>query len=57
MPMIFVAIGVLLIGYGLFLDRVLDLIGTLALSGAPHLLLRADLPAGFSDGLSHAGRR
>ena len=29
MPMIFVAIGALLIGYGLFLDRVLDLIGTL----------------------------
>jgi SAM-dependent methyltransferase len=29
MPKIFVAIGVLLIGYGLFLDRVLDLIGTL----------------------------
>ena len=33
MPMIFVAIGALLIGYGLFLDRVLDLIGTL-----PYLL-------------------
>jgi hypothetical protein len=30
MPMIFVAIGILLIGYGLFLDRALDLIGTLA---------------------------
>jgi hypothetical protein len=29
MPAIFVAIAVLLIGYGLFLDRVLDLIGTL----------------------------
>ena len=29
MPKIFVAIGVLLIGYGLFLDRVLDLIGML----------------------------
>ena len=29
MPKIFVAIGALLIGYGLFLDRVLDLIGTL----------------------------
>jgi hypothetical protein len=29
MPAIFVAIGALLIGYGLFLDRVLDLIGTL----------------------------
>ncbi len=29
MPKIFVAIGVLLVGYGLFLDRVLDLIGTL----------------------------
>ena len=29
MPMIFVAIGALLIGYGAFLDRVLDLIGTL----------------------------
>jgi hypothetical protein len=29
MPAIFVAIGMLLIGYGLFLDRVLDLIGTL----------------------------
>jgi hypothetical protein len=33
MPQIFVAIGALLIGYGLFLDRVLDLIGTL-----PYLL-------------------
>jgi hypothetical protein len=29
MPKIFVAIGVTLIGYGLFLDRALDLIGTL----------------------------
>ena len=29
MPKIFVAIGALLIGYGLFLDRALDLIGTL----------------------------
>jgi spermidine synthase len=29
MPKIFIAIGVLLIGYALFLDRVLDLIGTL----------------------------
>ena len=29
MPKIFVAISALLIGYGLFLDRVLDLIGTL----------------------------
>jgi hypothetical protein len=29
MPKIFIAIGVLLVGYGLFLDRVLDLIGTL----------------------------
>ena len=29
MPKIFVAISVLLIGYGLFLDRALDLIGTL----------------------------
>ena len=29
MPRIFLAIGALLIGYGLFLDRVLDLIGTL----------------------------
>jgi hypothetical protein len=29
MPGVFVAIGVLLIGYGLFLDRALDLIGTL----------------------------
>jgi len=29
MPTIFVAIGVILIGYGLFLDRALDLIGTL----------------------------
>jgi len=29
MPKIFVAIGVILIGYGLFLDRALDLIGTL----------------------------
>jgi hypothetical protein len=29
LPKIFVAIGVLLIGYGLFLDRLLDLIGTL----------------------------
>ena len=29
MPKIFVAIGVMLIGYGLFLDRALDLIGTL----------------------------
>ncbi|HEY6995010.1 MAG TPA: hypothetical protein VH397_14975 [Xanthobacteraceae bacterium] len=29
MPKIFVAIGALLIGYGVFLDRVLDLIGTL----------------------------
>jgi hypothetical protein len=29
MPKIFIAIGVLLIGYGLFLDRLLDLIGTL----------------------------
>ncbi len=29
MPKIFVAIGAILIGYGLFLDRVLDLIGTL----------------------------
>jgi hypothetical protein len=29
MPKIFIAIGALLIGYGLFLDRVLDLIGTL----------------------------
>ena len=29
MPKVFVAIGALLIGYGLFLDRVLDLIGTL----------------------------
>ena len=28
LPMIFVAIGALLIVYGLFLDRVLDLIGT-----------------------------
>jgi hypothetical protein len=28
MPRIFAAIGTLLIGYGLFLDRVLDLIGT-----------------------------
>ena len=33
MPQIFIAIGVLLIGYGLLLDRVLDLIGTL-----PYLL-------------------
>ncbi len=33
MPKIFIAIGALLIGYGLFLDRVLDLIGTL-----PYLL-------------------
>jgi hypothetical protein len=33
MPRIFVAIGLMLIGYGLFLDRVLDLIGTL-----PYLL-------------------
>jgi hypothetical protein len=32
MPMIFAAIGALLIGYGLFLDRVLDLIGTLPYS-------------------------
>src|SRR5215510_7594737 len=32
MPKIFVAIGVLLIGYGLFLDRVLDLVGTLPYS-------------------------
>jgi SAM-dependent methyltransferase len=29
MPKIFIAIGALLIGYGLFLDRALDLIGTL----------------------------
>jgi hypothetical protein len=29
MPRVFIAIGALLIGYGLFLDRVLDLIGTL----------------------------
>jgi spermidine synthase len=29
MPKIFISIGVLLVGYGLFLDRVLDLIGTL----------------------------
>ena len=29
MPKIFIAIGVILIGYGLFLDRILDLIGTL----------------------------
>ena len=29
MPKVFIAIGALLIGYGLFLDRVLDLIGTL----------------------------
>jgi spermidine synthase len=29
MPKIFIAIGLLLIGYGLFLDRVLDLVGTL----------------------------
>src|SRR5262245_7458870 len=29
MPKIFLAIGALLIGYGLFLDRVLDLVGTL----------------------------
>jgi hypothetical protein len=30
MPVIFVLIAALLIGYGLFLDRVLDFIGTLA---------------------------
>src|SRR5208337_913387 len=29
MPKVFVAIGIMLIGYGLFLDRVLDMIGTL----------------------------
>ncbi|MBV9220556.1 MAG: hypothetical protein JOY94_14160 [Methylobacteriaceae bacterium] len=30
MPAVFVAIGIILIGYGLYLDRVLDLIGTFA---------------------------
>ncbi len=57
MPKIFLAIGALLIGYGLFLDRVLDLDRHASLCAAPALLLRADLPAGLPDGLPHADRR
>ena len=43
MPMIFLAIGVLLIGYGFILDRVLDAIGSLPYALAAAVLLRADL--------------
>ena len=56
MPKMFIAIGVLLIGYGLFLDRVLDLIGTLPYALRLCLLLRADLPARIPDGLPDADR-
>ena len=56
MPKIFVAIGALLVGYGLFLDRVLDLIGTLPYALRLAVLLRADLPARLPDGLSDADR-
>ena len=56
MPKIFIAIGVLLVGYGLFLDRVLDLIGTLPYAAAAAALLRADLSARVPDGLPDADR-
>ena len=53
MPKIFLAIGVLLIGYGFFLDRVLDWIGTF-----PYVVRLffcfADLPAGLPHGLPDA---
>ena len=54
MPKIFVAIGVLLIGYGLFLDRVLDLIGTLPYALRLVCCFALDLPAGVPDGLPDA---
>ena len=47
MPKIFVAIGVLLIGYGLFLDRVLDWIGTLPYALRLLLCFALILPPAF----------
>ena len=56
MPRLFLAIGALLIGYGLALDRVLDWIGAFPDMPAPSVLLRADLPAGVPHGHADAHR-
>ena len=45
MPKIFIAIGALLIGYGFFLDRVLDLIGTLPTAEEARTFLADKNPA------------
>jgi len=50
----FIAIAAILFGYGLFLDRVLDFIGTFPILRAPAVLLRAYLPARLPDGLPDA---
>ena len=56
MPILFVAVGVMLILYGLYLGHALDSIGALALSGPPRHLLPFDRPARLLDGLPDADR-
>ena len=57
MPVIFLAIAALLIGYALFLNIALDAIGALALPDAAAVLLPLHRAAGFPDGLSRCRRR
>ncbi len=56
MPVLFVAVGVMLILYGLYLGQVLDSVGRARVSGPPHHLLPFDRPSCLLDGLSDADR-
>ena len=56
MPILFVAVGVMLILYGLYLGRVLELDRRARLSGPPRRLLPFDRPARLPDGLPDADR-
>jgi hypothetical protein len=56
MPKIFLAIGAILIAYGLCSIRLLDAIGTCLTCAASSAALRDRLPAGLPDGLPDADR-
>ena len=56
MPALFVAVGVILILYGLYLGRVLELDRSVPLSGPPRHLLLFDSPARLLDGIPDADR-
>ena len=56
MPILFVAVGVMLILYGLYLGRVLELDRRACLSAPPRRLFPFDRPARLPDGLPDADR-